>query len=205
MLNIYLARHGQNQDNADGILNGHRDHPLTEVGRGQARSLAQGIKDLGLSFDAIYASPLRRAYDTAAEVAATLDLAKPEIMQTLIERDFGCMTGQPVLSIEALCAPDIVKTSTITYFLSPEGAETFPQLVERARQALAEVRSRHARGSVLLVTHGDIGKMIYAAHYGLPWMDMLTTFHFGNGELLTLEHDAPPNAPHIIRIPQHNH
>ncbi len=32
MLKIYLARHGQNEDNANGILNGHRDLPLTDIG-----------------------------------------------------------------------------------------------------------------------------------------------------------------------------
>ena len=33
MLKIYIARHGQNEDNANGILNGHRDLPLTDIGR----------------------------------------------------------------------------------------------------------------------------------------------------------------------------
>jgi len=33
VLNIYVARHGQDRDNSNGILNGHRDEPLTELGR----------------------------------------------------------------------------------------------------------------------------------------------------------------------------
>ena len=44
MLNIYLARYGQNQDNANGILNGHRDLPLTELGIAQAEEVAIKIK-----------------------------------------------------------------------------------------------------------------------------------------------------------------
>ena len=51
MLRIYLARHGQNVDNASGILNGHRDLPLTEIGIAQATELANNIKDAGLIFD----------------------------------------------------------------------------------------------------------------------------------------------------------
>ena len=54
MLNIYLARHGQDVDNANGILNGRRDMPLTEVGIAQAKALAENIKSLGISFDVIY-------------------------------------------------------------------------------------------------------------------------------------------------------
>jgi broad specificity phosphatase PhoE len=37
MLKLYLARHGQNLDNANGILNGHRDEPLTKKGMEKAR------------------------------------------------------------------------------------------------------------------------------------------------------------------------
>lgn len=49
MLKIYIARHGQNEDNANGILNGHRDLPLTSLGERQAYELADGIKDIGLA------------------------------------------------------------------------------------------------------------------------------------------------------------
>ena len=55
MTTIYIARHGQNEDNVRGILNGHRDLPLTDLGRQQARQLARHIKDRELVFDAVYA------------------------------------------------------------------------------------------------------------------------------------------------------
>ncbi len=205
MLNIYLARHGQNEDNAKGILNGHRDMPLTKVGYSQAEALAEGIKEAGLNFDAIYASPLRRAYDTGVIVANILGLPLPEVLQDLIERDFGVMTGVPASEIEARCAPEIIKTETVTYFLSPEGAETFPDLLKRAKDVLAEIGSRHKDGSILLVTHGDFGKMLYACYYNLPWMEILTMFHFGNSELLLLAPDSRAEDAHVIRIEQHNH
>lgn len=205
MLKIYIARHGQNEDNANGVLNGHRDLPLTDLGRKQAHELASGIKESDLSFKTIYSSPLCRAYETAAIVADVLELPKPEILPSIIERDFGSMTGKLVCDIAKLCGAEIVKTSTITYFLSPDGAETFPSLFERGKQALAEVQARHTGGSVLLVTHGDIGKMLYAAYYDLPWMDILTMFHFGNSELLLLARDSRPEDAHVIRIEQHNH
>ena len=41
MLKIYLVRHVQNKDNADGILNGHRDEPLTDLGFAQAHETAE--------------------------------------------------------------------------------------------------------------------------------------------------------------------
>jgi broad specificity phosphatase PhoE len=202
MLKIYVARHGQNQDNAEGILNGHRDMPLTAVGLRQAHELADGVKAEGLTFDSVYTSPLLRAKNTAEVVCEGLGIPKPVVLDALIERDFGVMTGKPIADIERLCTPDIIKTDTVTYFLSPEGAETFPMLIERARKMLAEIKEKD--GSILLVTHGDFGKMLYGAYYGIPWQDMLTLFHFGNAELLVLTDETHSGTPHIIKIQQYN-
>ncbi len=206
MFRIYLSRHGQNEDNAEGILNGHRDRPLTAIGIEQAKELAELVRNSGLTFDAIYSSPLSRAYVTAQTVAHALNLPEPEKMPLLIERDFGIMMGKPVADIERLCTPDIIKTDTITYFLSPEGAETFPQLLERAFKILQTIEDKHPNGgNILLVTHGDLGKMLYAAYYHLGWKDILTMFHFGNSELLILAEDSPAEDTHVFTIEQHNH
>lgn len=126
MLKIYLARHGQNEDNANGILDGHRDLPLTKIGLAQAHEIAKKIKNSGLEFDAILSSPLSRAFVTAQIISEANNLPQPKVVPELIERDFGIMTGKPQSSIEELCAPNIIKTETINYFLAPEGAETFP-------------------------------------------------------------------------------
>ena len=123
MLRIYLTRHGQDEDNAKGILNGRRNESLTSLGVEQANKLAQEIKGAGFTFDAVYSSPLLRAYNTAKVVTEALNLEKPTIMKDLVERDFGVMTGKAVKDIEDLCAPNIIKANPIVYFLSPEGAE----------------------------------------------------------------------------------
>lgn len=205
MLRIYLARHGQDQDNANGILNGRRDMPLTEKGIAQAHESAQKIRDAGIRFDHIYSSPLQRAYTTACIIAETLDTAPPEKLPLLLERDFGIMTGKPVNSIKELCSPDILQTEVITYFLHPEGAETFPDVLERARQLLLDLNARHPDGDILLVTHGDLGKMVYAAYYHLDWLEVLKLFHFGNTELLELSPTSSAEDTHVFRIEQHNH
>lgn len=191
MLNIYIARHGQDRDNANWILNGHRDEPLTDLGLEQAATLAAKIKASGLKFDKIYSSPLKRVRQTAAAVTKALDVPEAEVWDDLIERDFGAMSGQSVADIERLCAPDIIKTEATTYFLNAPGAETFPETLERARRILERVKSVCDNGNILLVTSGDIGTMIYAIYYNLDWVDALKTFHFKNSELMQLSLDFP--------------
>ena len=203
-MNLYLARHGQNGDNANGILNGHRDLPLTAIGIAQAEEVAAKILGIPLHFDHVFTSPLHRAIQTAEIIARITHSASPVVMPNLIERDFGVMTGIEQSRITELCSPEILQAEKVTYFLSPEGAETFPELVTRARTLLAELQEMDIDGTILLVTHGDFGKMIYAAYYNLDWKDVLVKFHFGNSELLFLSQDSDPGDTHVFRIVQHN-
>ncbi len=200
MLNIYLARHGQDEDNVKGILNGRRDHGLTDQGVQQAKCVADKIADAKIRFDVIYCSPLKRTFKTAQIITETNNSPDPIVMEELIERDFGIMTGRNRSEILDLCAPKVLQSEDINYFLEPEGAETFPQLLERGRRVVKEIRDKHDQGNILLVTHGDMGKMIYAAFYDLDWQDVLLGFHFGNADLLLLSEESLANEAHVFKI-----
>lgn len=199
---IFVARHGQNEDNIAGVLGGHRDKPLTDYGRQQARDLAQGIIDTGLMFDAVYCSPLIRAHETADIVAKIAGLPKPIVVEGLIERDGGVMEGMTYDAIKRDIKADIIQADPITYFLNPEGAETFPDLIMRANEILTDVRAWHKEGRVLLVCHGDFGKMLYAAATGKDWKEVLLDFHFGNAEMIDLSGNG---EAHVIKLEQFNH
>jgi len=204
MLKIYLTRHGQDRDNANGILNGRRDEPLTELGIKQAGYIATKIKDANLTFDKIYTSPLQRTIQTAKIISKHLNLAEPIQIHDLIERNQGMMTGQKICDIEKMCTPDILKTDTLTYFLYAKNAETFPEMKQRAEKLLDRIKTTEKDISILLVTHGCFGKMFYAAYYDLDWLETLKMFHFGNSDLLLLSEDSTPENTHIFKTEQHN-
>ena len=115
------------------------------------------------------------------------------------------MTGQLISDITKMCAPDIIQADIITYFLNPEGAETFPDLIIRAQKLLTEINTRHTDGNILLVGHGDFGKTVYAAYYNLDWREVLLSFHFGNSELVLLSPEINAKEAEIFKVPQHNH
>ena len=183
MADIYLVRHGQNEDNLEGILNGHRDRPLTELGREQAHAVAQKLTDNGIQV--VYASPLKRAHETATIIAETLGL-DVQVDPDLIERDFGVLTGQPVASILKLPEEQVLRTEGVNYFLEADGSEDFPTLYMRAQRVLERVRRDHPSEHVLLVCHGDIGKMVRAAYHGWDWKTGLMTSYFDNTGVLEL-------------------
>jgi broad specificity phosphatase PhoE len=200
MLSIYIARHGQDEDNAEGLLNGRRDRPLTTKGLAQAEELAHKIKDAKLNFDALYASPLQRAWMTAEAIARVNLTPTIEAYAQLIERDVGIFSGISCVTAAEQCRPNVLETPTGPYILNPEGGETFEMLLERGQQILQTIQSKHQDGNILLVCHGGIGKMIYAAYHNLSWQDVLKQLHFANSDLLLLAQNRAPQESHIFTI-----
>lgn len=183
MSKIFLVRHGQDTDNAAGILNGRRDTELTDLGREQAKQVAEKLRDNAVQI--IYASPLKRAYETARIIAERLGIDEVIADEHLVERDFGILTGKPVTDIPEY-TDKILPTDGVNYFLEAEGAEDFLTLLERGRKILQEIRERHADKNILIVTHGDIGKMIQAAYHNWTWEQGLKTPYFDNMGALEL-------------------
>ncbi|MFH0804068.1 MAG: histidine phosphatase family protein, partial [Candidatus Zambryskibacteria bacterium] len=174
-----------------------------EIGIGQAKEVAQKIKEANIKFDVVFSSPLQRAFKTAEIIAETSGSPPPIKEELLIERNFGVMTGKPASSIVEACSPNIFKTELVNYFLCPEGAETFEDLIKRGKKLLDKLEANYQDKNILLVTHGDIGKMIYCGYYGIDWKKVLEAFHFGNSELLLMSEDSSPDEAHVFKIKQY--
>jgi uncharacterized phosphatase len=200
MIEIYLCRHGQSVANAEGTLAGHLDSPLNETGREQAKELGELAKKSGLKFDHVYTSPLSRARETAEIIARITTSPLPKDMDELIERDFGILTGKRYSEIDDY-ATEFLKTDEVYYFTEVKDSETFPVALKRAQGVLDFIRTKHSDGRILLVAHGDIGIMLFAAYHNTPWKEALAHFHFGNSELLLLKEDLH-HKPHVFEIDQ---
>jgi len=87
---LLLVRHGETDWNADGRLQGQTDRPLSDFGRRQARQLADELA--GEELEAIYASDLSRARETAEIIGDRLGLATV-LDPDLREKDWGTWEG----------------------------------------------------------------------------------------------------------------
>lgn len=204
MAEIFLARHGQDEDNVNRILNGHRDMPLTDLGIQQAHDLAENIFAANLLINRVYSSPLQRAYKTAQIVAERIGVEEVNKHDDLIERHFGDMQGQKLEEVSTFCGGELLQSDTILYCINPKNGENFDQAYIRAQKLLDYFVNNYKGEKVLLFTHGDIGKMIYAAYYKLNWRDVLLNFHFGNADLLELSPNSSAETSHLFEQKQHN-
>lgn len=188
MNKIFIVRHGQDQDNANGILNGRRDTELTALGRKQAGIVAKKMKSHKI--DIIYSSPLKRAYETARIIAQELGIDEIIADAHLVERDFGILTGKLIKDIPKY-ATKTMQGHSFLFLTETEGSEEFPVCMERAGKILQEITNRHPGKNILIVCHGDIGKMIQAVYHKWSWEYALSsTPYMDNTGVLELSPDA---------------
>lgn len=146
---MLLARHGETDWNREGRFQGHADPPLNDLGRAQARELADRLAREPLA--AVYASPLRRAYETAEIVAATHDLPLRSVAG-LREVDVGSWSGLTRSEIEARFPEGYRRW--LDFGHGWDDGETYEELGERVLPALLAVAEAHDGSPVLAVTHG---------------------------------------------------
>jgi len=160
---IIAIRHGETAWNVDTRLQGHLDIGLNDRGRWQASRAALALRSETL--DAIYASDLSRAQDTAQAVAHATGQTV-HATPGLRERNFGFLQGQTHAEIEARWPADALLWRQRDPHWTPEGGESLVAFNARVLQTLAELAARHLDQQMVLVAHGGVLDMLYRAATG---------------------------------------
>ena len=163
MTTIYLARHGESDWNAANRFQGHSDRPLTPLGQRQAEALATELATVS-TLSAVYSSPLRRALDTAAVVAARTGL-EPVAVGELREVDVGSWMGLSRADVEARF-PDGFRR-WLDGGDGWEDGESYADMSARVLAAILQIGQAHAEDEVLVVSHGGPIRAIQAAAAGM--------------------------------------
>ena len=149
-MSLWLARHGETAENADGRILGRRDPPLSPAGVAQAEGLAGRLRDVGIV--AMWTSPLRRARETA-EVVARVVGVEPVVLDDLVESDRGDWEGRRIAEL-ADESPDMLAA-----FIAGDPSFRFP-----GGESLAEQRAR-TRSALAAVRAGPLPALV-VAHAG---------------------------------------
>jgi broad specificity phosphatase PhoE len=149
------VRHGENQANLTREFSYRLvDYPLNERGQAQARETAAYLRDRPIA--AVYASPLKRAYETAEAIAAEHDLPV-EVLEAFREINVGTLEGQPP-SQEIWDVHDRIFDAWFAGDASarfPEG-EDQNDLLARMREGLRYVVGQHPGQQIVIAAHGGI-------------------------------------------------
>lgn len=203
-MHLYLIRHGQSEENVRGWDGSNTNSVLSPLGEAQIKALAEWLAPR-LTFDRLYASPMRRARQTAEAVAATMQV-EPTFDDRLREVGNCYPNGLP-----------FTDDALPTYFLDVWGSVKpyRPITVEgenwmqfRARVGgflewlLEQMPAEHQDYRVGVCCHGGVieGFFEHIFQKG-PWSTVVVGTH--NTGLTHLEYAPSPDLP-AWRLHYHN-
>jgi broad specificity phosphatase PhoE len=199
---ITLLRHGESIGNAESRWQGQKDYPLTERGRAQAQALAARWKQEEVKFDAVIASPLSRAKETAEIVASSFNI-DVQFDELWMERDNGQFSG--------LTAQEVKQNFIHPEFYNPYDAvgvdgEGDWELFLRGGQALHNLLKREP-ARYLIVSHGGLLNQVMHAVVGIaPQANNAgLRFRFSNTAFASLIYHAHHHRWTIDSVNDHAH
>ena len=205
-MRFVVIRHGQSGNNllweTTGSESGrHPDTPLTDTGHQQAALLAKNLKAvLPWRVDAIYTSLMARAVQTAAPVAAALDL--PLIGRTdmfevggpfelnLATLERSPYPGASAAELRALSDRIVLPDGATAHgwWKGPVENETDGP-VNRARRLITDIRAKHHDNTtVALVSHGYFSQFLFREFMSIDSMPGWVEIH---NTSLSLYEDSP--------------
>lgn len=201
-MNVYLMRHGETEYNVARLVQGACDSPLTKNGLRQAENAARRLRDI--PFAAAYASPLKRAKDTAKIVAAPHKGLCITEEESLREFSFGIYETHNMDGLKDEC-PGIwaLFTKTPSRLTAPGGDCTLARVAE-SKRFTDKLIKEHFGENVLCVSHGFGISFFLAAALGIP-LESARCFASGNTALTILQYKTPTEpAVRVFGDTSHN-
>ena len=164
MSRMYLIRHGEVEFNRKNAYVGSTDLPLNSNGRHQAELLGDYLADRQIS--AVYASDLKRAYETAEIIARRLDLTVTAVPE-LRELDYGDWEGVAEAEVPKLYGDLFREWRKNPVEVRTPGGESVGELRDRAYPALCRIVEQVSGGNLVIVAHKTTNRTLLCCLLGV--------------------------------------
>jgi phosphoserine phosphatase len=166
MVRIILVRHGHVDWLAPERFRGRAELPLSDLGRRQAQAAA-GYIAATWKPEAVYTSPLGRCRETGAAIAAPFRL-EPQPIDGLADIDYGEWQGLTRDQAKERWPDETELWFRVPHLAAIPGGETLAALLSRATAALRDILRRYPDGTVVLVGHDSINRVLLLFALELP-------------------------------------
>lgn len=174
-----IVRHGETEWNAERRIQGQIDIGLNDTGRLQARAAGRWLAGRGIA--ALYASDLRRAWDTAAEIGLVLGLQAVAAPQ-LRERRYGIFEGLTYAEAARRFPEGYAAFEGRNADYDFENGESLTTMYARVTGKLIELAEWHRGQTIAVVVHGGVLDVINRFVRGNP-LEMPRDFLIPNAGL----------------------
>ena len=158
---LYLVRHGQSVGNEKQLFFGWSDHPLTELGREQARDAADKLREV--SFTRCVSSDLARAWDTALICTEGRGI-EVESAPALREQDMGAWEDFTFTQAQEHGGELFARMLADWTHVDPPGGESVIHMKERIGQCVDET-VRRGEDTLIVAHNGSLSLIL--SHFGL--------------------------------------
>ncbi len=172
MTDLYLIRHARqlSADAPDDQLLPDDQDGLTARGLDQARRLANYV-EARIKPDALYASPLLRARQTAQAITDCTGLA-PQLDDRLREIRLNFPSTTTANEIMSLWLKARRRVDQPAF----AGGESWLNLQNRSVAVIERIAQAHAKQSIVIVTHGGVIETLFFYFLGIPLERSLQSF-----------------------------
>ena len=153
-MRLILTRHGETEENAAEIMQGHLPGKLSPLGIKQVQKVALRLKEEKIDF--FYSSDLARSLETTKEIAKFHPNTPVKFVTELRERFLAEFQGKKRSEFDS-------QSKTI---------ETVEEMFERAKHFLKKVISKHHKDTILFVGHNGINQALIAVITGKKYQDL---------------------------------
>ena len=164
---LFLLRHGMTEGDGVTRYKGTTDVPLSEEGILQCQRMAAFMHGGGLTPDVLYCSPLSRTVKSAEYMAEPFGL-EPVIVPELRERDFGLWEGLSFAEVAKQFPEDFDAWAKDPLRFSPIEGESTLEVHERVLPAVEKLLAAHEGGSVAIMAHGGVNRVVLCNYMKLP-------------------------------------
>ena len=158
---LYLVRHGQSVGNEKQLFFGRSDHPLTELGKAQARDAAEKLKEV--SFTRCLSSDLIRAWDTALACVEGRDV-EVEAAPALREQDMGVLEDLTFAQAQERCGELFERMLDDWIHVDPPEGESVAHMIRRVGDCMDEI-VRRGEDTLIVAHNGSLSLIL--RHFGL--------------------------------------
>ena len=192
---LYLVRHGTTMLNRQNRYRGRRDVALDEGGWSDAWGAARELE--GHDISAVYASPLRRARDTARVVADAVGVEHVQDHPGLVNLDYGEWEAFTADEAKAQDPAAFEGYQNFSPGAACPGAETLDDAAQRILLTLRVMALMHPGETIAAVSHAAMVRLVITVGGNRPreqWRYALP-----NGSITEL--DLYPDRLEVLRIP----
>lgn len=199
VLRLFVLRHGETESSRERRFTGGRDVALTPAGERQAEAAAAVLATVGLQ--AVYTSPLARTRGSA-EIIAKLARVPVRVDPRFAEMRFGEWEGLTFREAAARTPELYARWQAAPHDTTPAGGEPVTSVAARVAEGIAALQAEHPEGTVALVTHAMVVRLIVLAALGLG-PDRLWSVDASAGGLTEIEYRAGWVTVHRMNTVSH--